>query len=310
MKHTLIAIAAALITGSAFATTPVVSTGNVTGSATSQVSGATSSFSVANGVNQYSAHGSFAAAANCTTVMGVSLPGTNGAIAGTLAVTSGKTLTGGAGVGTGATYAAAQQFGMGTVLASANITGNATGVVTAGSTVATGTFSEASTVDSEWAMSGSKGKAVNGSFAMAGSSALENGVSVQTAGFTAGKDSVKTWGNGTGITNAGGTLNVGEITNVGSFQSGTFDATITREFTNNTDGVGGPGGCVGSTCGPTNPPADPEDPEHPEHPKKPKGNNGLGNGDQPAPGNSLDNNGAENSGDGPHPGSKKPRRKD
>lgn len=32
-----------------------------------------------------------------------------------------------------------------------------------------------------------------------------------------------------------------------------------------------------------------------------KQNNGLGNGDQTAPGNSLNTNGAENNGDGTHP---------
>lgn len=298
MKKSLFALAAALVTGSAFATGAVVSTGNVSGSVTSQVSGATSSYSVANGVNQFSAHGSFATSQNCTTVVGFSNPGTRGATAGTLAVTYGSTMTGGAGVGTGATYAGASQFGTGTVTAMANINGAATGQVVANSTVATGTFSESSTVDSEWALSGSKAGAINGSIAMAGSTGLGYGASATAKGFTGGVDATKTWGNGTGFTNAGGTLNVGEVENVGSYQAGSYDATITRDFDANTRGVGGPGGCVGGSCGGET------------IVKGPQGNNGLGNGDQPAPGNSLENNGAENSGDGPHPGSKKPRRKD
>ena len=47
---------------------------------------------------------------------------------------------------------------------------------------------------------------------------------------------------------------------------------------------------------PDNPPDEPDTPSDPDEPSpdKVKGNNGFGNGDQDAPGNSLDNNNAEN----------------
>lgn len=45
---------------------------------------------------------------------------------------------------------------------------------------------------------------------------------------------------------------------------------------------------------PSEPPVDPTPPGETPHGPTAKGNNGLGNGDQPAPGGSLDNNKAEN----------------
>lgn len=54
------------------------------------------------------------------------------------------------------------------------------------------------------------------------------------------------------------------------------------------------------------PPKPPSDPETPSQ----KGNNGLGNGDQPAPGGSLDNNKAENQKSNPGHASGKPQRAD
>ncbi len=50
--------------------------------------------------------------------------------------------------------------------------------------------------------------------------------------------------------------------------------------------------------------------EEPEPPAKAKGNNGLGNGDQPAPGNSLNNNKAENQVGNPGHKSGKPQESD
>ena len=55
----------------------------------------------------------------------------------------------------------------------------------------------------------------------------------------------------------------------------------------------------------------PDDPpEQDDPPEKVKGNNGLGNGDQPAPGNSLDNNKAENQVGNPGHPSGKPQTSD
>jgi hypothetical protein len=61
----------------------------------------------------------------------------------------------------------------------------------------------------------------------------------------------------------------------------------------------GDGGCV-KDCDPP-----PEDPKDPPPQERVKGNNGLGNGDQPAPGNSLTRNRAENQVGNPgHPSGK------
>ena len=62
---------------------------------------------------------------------------------------------------------------------------------------------------------------------------------------------------------------------------------------------GGDGGCE-RDCDPG-----PEPEPEPEPEPRQKGNNGLGNGDQPAPGNSLDRNKAENQVGAPgHPSGK------
>ncbi len=297
MKKTILALAATIVAGSALAQVTVTpATGSVNGSATSQVSGATSSFSVANMPGQTSFHGSIATAQNCTTVVGVARPGTNGAYAGTAAVTIGSTYTAGGGSGVGGTYAGASQFGFGTVTATANVGAgmpvgdaapgsNPYGVVSATSTVATGSMSTIETADGGIASSGTIAGAANVAVALAGSTALENGVSVRTFGLTAGVDGIKTFGNtdatnGTALNSATGTLVIGEgegaVTGVGSFQSGSFNAVIVRNFTASPEGVGGPGGCVGGKCGGNDDPKDPEDPEKPA--KGPKGNNGWGNG--------------------------------
>jgi len=263
-----------------------------------------------NGVNGMAAHGSVATAENCTTVVGISRPGTDGAIAGTGAVTVGRTFTAVGGVGSGSAYAGAQQFGMGTVTSTANVAGNATGQVVATSTVATGTFSTASLDGAGSAVSGSMGGAANVSYALAGSNAIPGGVSVRTEGMTAGVDGVKTFSNsvvGNATVDAGGTLTVGETTGVGSFQSGSFSANIVRNFTVTTNGVGGPSGCVGgsSSCG--NGGGD-DGGDGGDKPKGPKGNNGYGNGDQGAPGNSGGNNNAENGSQGGNGSNGKPRK--
>ena len=308
MKKTILALVAAIVAGSVFAA-PSVATGSVTGSAASQVSGATGSFSLANKPGQTSFHGSIATAQNCTTVVGVSRPGTNGAYAATAAVTTGSTFTAGGGSGVGGTFAGASQFGMGSVTAGASVNGRATGSVEASSFVATGTMSTVSTTDSGFGVSGTIAGAANASSALAGSNAILGGVSVRTAGTSIGVDGVKTFGNSS-PTNASieatGTLSNGGVSNIGSYQAGSFNATITRDFSADTTGIGGPSGCVGSDCAPKG--KEPKEPKEPKD-KKPKGNNGLGNGDQSAPGNSLDNNNAENGGDGPHKGSGKPSKK-
>jgi hypothetical protein len=308
MKKTLLALAVLALAGTAFATTPVA-TGSVNGTATSQVGGGTSSFSVANLPGQTSFHGSLATAQNCTTVVGFARPGTNGAVAGTLAVTAGSTYTTGGGSGVGATYAGASQYGYGNVTALANVAGGAaTGQVDVSSTVVTGSMSTVATVDGGVGTSGTLAGAVNGSYALAGSSVIENGVSVRTAGLTAGVDGIKTFGNASptnATITATGTLTIGsgegQINNVGSFQGGTFNANITRTFVATPTGTGGPGGCVGDTCGGG-------DDDDEDKPKKPKGNNGYGNGDQTAPGGSGPNNNAENGNQGGSGSNGKPRK--
>src|SRR5574343_190098 len=165
LKKTLIALAATLLAGAAFAAVqpPVVlPSGSVSGSATSTVTGGTTSFSVANGVNQSAKHASFASAENCVVVQGISAPGTNGAVVSTSAFTTGNTLTGGTGMGNGGTGSFATQVGIGSVTSTANVKGlNTVGNVTANSNVATGTFSESSTLNSQAALSGSEGTAKN-----------------------------------------------------------------------------------------------------------------------------------------------------
>lgn len=66
-----------------------------------------------------------------------------------------------------------------------------------------------------------------------------------------------------------------------------------------------PKGCIWF-CGPKEPPTPPEEPPVTPEPKV-KGNNGLGNGDQRAPGNSLDHNKAENQKGNPGHKSGKPQ---
>ncbi len=248
MKKTLFAIAATLLAGSAIATVqpPVVlPTGSVSGTATSSVTGGTTSFSVANGVNQSAKHASFATAENCVVVQGVSAPGTNGAVVSTSAFTTGNTLTGGSGTGTGGTGSFATQIGIGSVTSTANVVGKHTvGEVNANSNVATGTFSESSTLNSQAALSASEGTAKNLTVAYVGSNLLVGGVTTTAVGKTIGADSTKTFGVGNGVTNAGGLLNVGDVKNVGSFQNGSFDGNITRTFNKPTVGIGGPGGCT------------------------------------------------------------------
>lgn len=232
-------------------------TGAINGSATSSVGGSVGSSSVIFGIGQMSSHSAQATAQNCTTITGISQPGTNGATAVTTAATNGSTFVQGAGVGKGVANASATQFGTGNIVSQAGASSrNVVGSAEASSIVTIGTGASISTLDTGKARAGADALAHNESSAMVGSNPVNGGVSVRTDGSSTGYDQTKSYGGASfgAIANAGGTLvmNNGKVSNVGSFQAGVFNASITRNATNTVTGNSdGPTGCVsssGTTC--------------------------------------------------------------
>ena len=282
MKKSLIALAALIAVGSSFATTP----GNtVTGSATSSVAGSTTSYSVVNGVNQSSMHGSFATSQNSTTIVGFSAPGAKGASAGTTAVTTGSPLTGAGGVGFGSSASIAGQAGFGSITSISNVDcNNIVGSVTAHSDAGVNTWSSAANVNSGAALSGSRGGAFNGTMVSVSGVGIDGGVTATAMGGTLGLDGVETFGQ---------VLGSNEIVNAGgeSAQNGSYKGTLTNTYT---VAVNAPS-CT-SGCG--NESSDKD---------KVKGNNGYGNENQAAPGGSGDHNNAENGSQGGTGKNGKPR---
>ena len=269
-------VAASLFSGAAFATQPSAAT-SVAGSTTSAVSGWTSSGSVVNpggSAVQASGHASGAWSTNTAKVTGGVEAGNNGALLGTHAKTEGKTFTYGAGVGVGGSTSVAQQSGFGEISADATKT---TGQVKynghVDSQAGTHTWSEAIVKDTGLAVSGSSGRAENAS--LVGMVAVGAGPWLSwsnATGTTNGTDLVNKWGwatNGDSVDGAGVATQWGEYSGVitrGTSVSGTPVINPPQVDT----GGSGPG-------------------------KKNVGkNNGWGNGDQAAPGNSLNHNNAEN----------------
>jgi hypothetical protein len=267
-------VAAGLFSWSAYATPTVAATTSVAGSATSAVSGWTSSGSVVNPggqAAQASGHVSGAWSTNTTKITGGVAAGNNSAVLGTHAKTDGSTFTYGAGIGKGGSASGAQQSGFGEISADATKT---TGQVQynghVDSQAGTHTWSEATVKDTGAAVSGSNGRAENGS--IVGMTAVGAGpwLSVTNAtGTTNGYDTVNKWG----WASPGSTVDGAGV----STQWGEYSGVITRGTTESSTPV--------LTPPTTNPPTN-------DNVGK---NNGWGNGDQAAPGGSGPHNQAENS---------------
>lgn len=269
-------VAAGLFSGAAFATPTVAATTSVAGSATSAVSGWTSSGSVVNPGGpraQAAGHASGAWSTNTTKVTGGVEAGNNGAVLGTHAKTDGSTLTYGAGIGQGGSASVAQQSGFGEISADATKT---TGQVKynghVDSQAGTHTWSEAIVNNTGAAVSGSNGRAENASGLV----------------LTAGKFLFWDWSNATGTTNGSDAVNKWGWASPGSTvdgagvstQWGEYSGVITRGTAESSTPVINPPPVDNGGSGPG---------------KKNVGkNNGWGNGNQAAPGNSLQHNNAEN----------------
>lgn len=267
--------AASLFSWPAYATQTVAATTSVAGSATSAVSGWTSSGSVVNpggSTAQSAGHVSGAWSTNTTKVTGGVAAGNNGAVLGTHAKTEGSTFTYGAGIGEGGSASVAQQSGFGEI--SADATKTAGQVKYNGhvdSQAGTYTWSEATVKDTGAAVSGSNGRAEN----------------VSVVAVTSGKF-IWDWSNATGTTNGSDAVNKWGWASPGSEVDGAGVSTQWGEYS----GVITRGTSVSSTPV-INPP--PVDNGGSGPGKKNVGkNNGWGNGDQAAPGNSLAHNNAEN----------------
>lgn len=265
--------AAGLFSWPAYATPTVAATTSVAGSATSAVSGWTSSGSVVNpggSPAQAAGHVSGAWSTNTTKVTGGVEAGNNGAVLGTHAKTKGSTFTYGAGIGEGGSASVAQQSGFGEISADATKT---TGQVKynghVDSQAGTYTWSNAVVNDTGAAFSGSNGRAENASVLV----------------LTAGKIWVWDWSNATGTTNGSDAVNKWGWASPGSTvdgagvstQWGEYSSVITRGTTESSTPV--------LTPPTTNPPTN----------NNVGKNNGWGNGDQAAPGGSGPHNQAENS---------------
>lgn len=276
-KHTLMVTAlatAGLFSWPAYATQTAPVTTSVAGSATSAVSGWTSSGSVVNPGGertQAAGHVSGAWSTNTTKVTGGVEAGNNGAVLGTHAKTKGSTLTYGAGIGTGGSTSVAQQSGFGEISADATKT---TGQVKynghVDSQAGTHTGSSAVVNDTGAAISGSNGRAENVSIVGMVAVGLGPWLSVTNAtGTTNGYDTVNKWGWATD----GDTVDGAGV----SAQWGEYSGVITRGTAESSTPV--------LTPPTTNPPTN----------NNVGKNNGWGNGDQAAPGGSGPHNQAENS---------------
>jgi len=236
MKKSLISLALLAVLGSAMAhngpspaPTPAPT---VVATVSSEVNGATSSYSVANGVNQSSIHGSVAYATNTTCVDGATNVGQKTANGITTATSTGSTFTAAGGVGLGGSYAGASQYGNGTVTATVakpSKTNGTTSSVTSNAVVGTESFAQ--NVNSGLAFSGSNAVAANVSAVTvsAQDGQCRGGTCTSATGITAGVDKTTTYGNvigGNETVGAGGTLTVGDVKNVGSFQSGSFSGNV------------------------------------------------------------------------------------
>jgi hypothetical protein len=270
MKKTIISLAIGLVVTQSYATD--LTGGTVAGYVNSGVNGVTSSYSTVNGVNGSAWHVAGATAQNSTLVGGASLPGTTGARSGTLAVTQGSTTTFAMGSGGGFSYGGAEQVGHGKIDTTALVNCNGlVGQVGTGSEVGTSTWSTASVVNTGTAFSGTDAISGNVSFASVNGSTMEHGVMSDASGKIAGVDHVRTFGSSTGDSS----INAGAMTGQGGYFNGnvtnTFSATVTAPK------------CE-TGCGNT-----------PTNGSTGHANNGHGNGDQDAPGNSSSHNNAENS---------------
>lgn len=242
MKKNLIAIAiTALAVGSVFAQNTV----------NSQVSGGALSYSVASG-NSFSNHTASATANNTSTATGThSVPGLFGpyyqASASGTTSTTGSTTTNALGLGTGMSSAGASESGTASSVQSANAikpagtflgipfgNGGTVGNVAITSLSQVGTQSAAGVVNTGLASSGTTAAANNTTSASI--AALVAGTSVATGSSSGGATAtaasshfpvIPFLGNSSSAS-AGGTMNVGAVTNVGAFQNGTFGGTITR----------------------------------------------------------------------------------
>lgn len=222
----------------------------VTGNAQSIVSGSTSSYSVANGVNQNAAHGSFAASTNSAGADGsgayIGNKYVGAGVATTTAQTNGATLTGAGGYGDGGSSAYASQYGEANSKATLvpdtfktiKVDGQKVQVIdqpgtwaSSGATV--GTESAATNIGSGAAISGSKANATNTSVVTAGH--LFN--KTTATGVTVGTDKTSTFGykvGGNETVYAGGTLQINKgttakpdlVNGVGSIQNGSFSGNV------------------------------------------------------------------------------------
>lgn len=230
MKKTLLALAVLAISGSAFAT-GYTSPGSVKATVSSAVNGSAGSYSVANGVNQVSAHGAFATATNEVCVTGDINRGLYSSSATTGATSNGSTMTGAGGIGLGGSSAYAEQLGHGSVTATVKSPYYTTQVADSvtNSTVGVGTWSGASNLNSGAALSGSSAHAVNIANVAVGVKFSCNGLCTTAKGTTIGADTTKTWGSvigGNETVGAGGLWEVNKTEGVGSFQNGSFSGNV------------------------------------------------------------------------------------
>lgn len=247
IKKNLIAIAiTALIGSSAFAQVSV----------NSQVTGGAASYSVANG-NSYSAHSASALANNSSSASGAATTPTTffGVVTGPYyqasasgaTSTTGSTTTNAAGIGAGMSSAGASQAGTASSTQAANAikpagsffgipfgNGGTVGNVNINSLSQVGTQSTAGVTNSGLASSGTTAGANNTTTASiaAPTSGTTNATGASTGAATATAASshfpvIPFFGN-SATSSAGGTMTVGNVTNVGAFQNGSFSGTITR----------------------------------------------------------------------------------
>ena len=234
-KKNLIAIAiSAVAMGSVFAQNTV----------NSQVSGAAVSYSVANG-NSYSTHAASAMANNSSASNGTqSMPGMFGpyyqASANGNTATMGSTTTTASGLGVGTSTAGASQAGTATSGHAANAikpsgsfygvpygNGGTVGNVLTSSNALVGTQSTVGVVNTGLAMSGTSANAHNVTSAhiAAPTAGTTGAVGSSTGAATATAFHFNTPGDSS---SANGTMSGGGLVNVGAFQNGAFNGTITR----------------------------------------------------------------------------------
>lgn len=247
IKKNLMAIAiTALAGGSVFAQVGV----------NSQVAGGAVSYSVANG-NSYSTHSASAQATNSSSATGAATTPTTflGVVTGPYyqagatgtTSTTGSTTTNASGIGAGMSNAGASQAGTASSNQAANAikpagsffgipfgNGGNVGNVAIQSLSQVGTQSAAGVVNTGLASSGTTAAANNtttaniaaptsGTSSATGSSAGAATATAASSHFPV----IPLFGN-SASSSAGGTMTVGNVTNVGAFQNGTFSGTITR----------------------------------------------------------------------------------